>query len=248
MLSQIKHHHSCRNFTTRQIEPSVMTEILSAAIRASNTGNMQLYSIIATSSPEIKRQLEPLHFNQPAATSAPVLLTFCADINRFSKWCRLRDAAPGYDNFLWFESASVDAVLASSNACIEAEAHGLGICYLGTTLYNAGRIASVLKLPRGVIPVMTVAVGYPAVEGELTDRLPLDAVVHQDTYHDYTDKDIERIWQQREASPETAALLKENGLPNLAQIFTLRRYTADDSVTFSRAYLDEVKKQGFFNQ
>ena len=76
-----------------------MEEILEAASRASTVGNMQLYSIIVTTSRELLEQLAPLHFNQPAATTAPVLLTFCADIHRFSRWCELRGAEPGYDNF-----------------------------------------------------------------------------------------------------------------------------------------------------
>ena len=54
-----------------------MEEILEAASRASTVGNMQLYSIIVTTSRELLEQLAPLHFNQPAATTAPVLLTFC---------------------------------------------------------------------------------------------------------------------------------------------------------------------------
>ena len=77
--------------------------------RASTVGNMQLYSIIVTTSRELLEQLASLHFNQPAATTAPVLLTFCADIHRFSRWCELRGAEPGYDNFCWFMNGVTDA-------------------------------------------------------------------------------------------------------------------------------------------
>lgn len=193
-------------------------------------------------------QLASLHFNQPAATTAPVLLTFCADIHRFSRWCELRGAEPGYDNFCWFMNGVTDALLASQNACLEAEAHGLGICYLGTTLYNAGEIARILRLPKGVLPVMTVAMGYPETLPPLTDRLPLDAVVHRNTYTDYTPERLEILWREREASAETQQLLAENRLPNLARIFTERRYVREDNVTFSRKYFDELVEQGFFNQ
>ena len=225
-----------------------MEEILEAASRASTVGNMQLYSIIVTTSRELLEQLAPLHFNQPAATTAPVLLTFCADIHRFSRWCELRGAEPGYDNFCWFMNGVTDALLASQNACLEAEAHGLGICYLGTTLYNAGEIARILRLPKGVLPVMTVAMGYPETLPPLTDRLPLDAVVHRDTYTDYTPERLEILWREREASAETQQLLAENRLPNLARIFTERRYVREDNVTFSRKYFDELVEQGCFNQ
>lgn len=225
-----------------------MEEVLLAASRASTVGNMQLYSIIVTTSPDLLSRLAPLHFNQPAAATAPALLTFCADINRFSKWCEVRGAEPGYDNFCWFMNAATDALLASQNACLEAEAHGLGICYLGTTLYNAGEIASVLELPKGVMPVMTVSMGYPQNTPPLTDRLPIEAIAHRDTYHDYTPQRIEELWSEREASEETERLLEENSLPNLARIFTDNRYPKGDNVLFSRKYFDEVVKQGFFNQ
>jgi nitroreductase len=224
--------------------------MLEAAVRASNTGNMQIYSIVVTTDGELLRRLAPLHFNQPAA-HAPVIVTFCADVRRFSRWCELRGAVPEYDNFVWFLCAMTDALLASQNLALQAEAHGLGICYLGTVLYNAPEIGEVLQLPRGVIPVMALSCGWPDPDYEsvpLTDRLPLEAVVHREVYHDPNDKEIERLWAAREASAETAELKKVNDLPNLARIFTERRYKGDDNRHFSRKYFDELRAKGFFNQ
>jgi nitroreductase len=247
MIKQIAEHRTYRRFKPDAIPAEVMNEMLSAAVRASNTGNMQVYSIVVTTNPELLARLAHTHFNQPAA-QAPAIITFCADIRRFSRWCELRGATPGYDNFVWFLGAMTDAVLASANLALEAEAHGLGICYLGTTFYNAPEIAEILNLPQGVIPVMALSCGYPATEVPLTDRLPLEAVVHTDTYRDPTDAEIEAFWAAREASPETSELLKANDLPNLARIFTERRYKGDDNRAFSRKYFDHLVEKGFFNQ
>lgn len=71
-----------------------------------------------------------------------------------------------------FLNAATDALLAAQNLCVEAELKGLGICYLGTTIYTAGEIADILELPKGVIPLTTVVVGYPDESPGLTDRLP----------------------------------------------------------------------------
>lgn len=248
MIKEIATHRSHRKFRTDPIPADIMREILEAAARASNTGNMQLYSIIVTTDKSLKECLAPCHFNQPMVTQAPAVMTFCADVRRFSRWCELRGAKPEYDNFVWFVSALTDAILASENLALEAEAHGLGICYLGTTFYNAAGISEILNIPDGVIPVMTVVVGYPDGEVPLTDRLPLEAVVHENTYHDYTDAQINDLWASREASDETAGLLRENNLPNLARIFTERRYKGEDNRLFSKAYFDEVVRKGFFNQ
>ena len=249
MIPTIQNHRSVRNFQPgRAIPDTLMNELLAAATRASTVGNMQLYSIVvSTASSPTFTELAPCHFNQPAATGAAALVTFCADIHRFSQWCRQREAEPGYDNLQWFVNAAIDTLLASQNFSLEAEAHGLGICYLGTTTYTAADIVRILHLPKGVVPVTTVAVGYPAEPlPPLTDRLPLEAVVHHDTYQNYTPEQIDALWAEREASAETAQLLRENDLPNLARIFTERRYTKADNLHFSKAYLDVLREQGMF--
>ena len=130
-------------------------------------------------------------------TEAPVVLTFCADFNRFNKWCILRNAEPGYDNFLSFFTAAIDALLVAQTVCIAAEAKGLGICYLGTTTYTADKIIEVLKLPKGVVPVTTVTLGWPDEKPEQVDRLPLEAVVHKETYQDYSKVILKNIINQK---------------------------------------------------
>ena len=125
--------------------------------------------------------------------------------------------------------------------------HGLGICYLGTTIYTAGMIAEILELPKGVIPVTTIVLGYPDESPELTDRLPLEAVVHYEKYTDYTAAEIDELWAEREESELTKRLLEENGLPNLAQIFTQRRYVREDNLSISNSYFALLKEKGFFN-
>lgn len=248
MIKEIKEHRSVRNYKSDPVPEDILGEVLLAGTRASTTGNMQLYSMVVTTSPEIRERLAPCHFNQPCVKQAPVLITFCADVNRFSKWCRMRGAEPVYDNFAWFVNASVDAVLVSQNVALEAEAHGLGICYLGTVIYTADKIAEILELPDGVVPVAAMTVGYPAAETGLTTRLPLEAVVHRDKYSDYDEVRLEELWAAREAEGETAGLLEQNGLPNLARIFTERRYKGEDNLAISRTYFEHLKKKGFFNQ
>jgi nitroreductase len=230
------------------VSEEVLDEILLAGTRASNTGNMQLYSMVVTREQSLREALLPCHFGQRMVVEAPVVVTFCADVRRFSLWCRQRGAEPRYDNFVWFLNAMTDAVLCSQNVALEAQSHGLGICFLGTTLYTADRIAGILELPDGVIPVATLVIGYPAHEPSLTDRLPLHGVVHREKYRDHTPVETDEIWAEKESSESTAALIAENGLPNLARIFTDRRYKGEDNVAFSRKYFEILRSQGFFNQ
>ena len=98
----IKNRRTIRKYKQDVVSTDLLNELLEEAFRASTMGNMQLYSVIITRDTEMKRKLAPAHFNQSMVNEAPVLLTFCADFNRFSKWCRHRQAEPGYDNFISF--------------------------------------------------------------------------------------------------------------------------------------------------
>ena len=248
MKSVLLKHRSIRKFRPAPVPAEVMRGVLEAAVRASTCGNMQLYSLVVTCDEALRRRLAPCHFNQPMVTEAPCLVTVCADVHRFSMWCEQRDAEPAFDNFEWFLNAATDALLAAQNLAVAAETQGLGICFLGTTLYTARDIARILDLPKGVIPLTTVVVGYPDEDPGLTDRLPLEAVVHYEKYTDYTAAEIDELWAEREESELTQRLLAENGLPNLAQIFTRNRYRREDNIAVSRSYFDLLREQGFFNQ
>lgn len=247
MKSVLFKHRSIRKFRPTPIPEETLQEVLEAATRASTCGNMQLYSLVVTRDAALREQLAPCHFNQPMVREAPCVVTVCADVHRFSMWCEQRDAAPAYDNFAWFLNAATDALLAAQNLAVQAEIEGLGICYLGTTIYTAGEISRILELPKGVIPLTTLVLGYPDESPELTDRLPLDAVVHYEKYTDYTAAEIDELWAEREESAQTRRLLEENGLPNLARIFTERRYVRKDNLAISVSYLALLKEKGFFN-
>jgi FMN reductase (NADPH) len=248
MIDTIFAHRSIRKYKPDPIPASTLERILEAGSRASTTGNMQVYSMVVTTDAEIRRQLWEAHFRQDMVLQAPVHITFCADFNRFNRWCRQRKAEPGYDNFLSFFTASIDALLASQNVVLAAEAKGLGICYLGTATYMADRIVEILELPEGVVPVAAIVMGYPAEEPALTDRLSMRAVVHEEKYRDYTPSEIDRIYSEREGSAQTAALLEENRKETLARVFTDNRYTKKDNVHFSNQFLKVIRRQGFFNQ
>jgi nitroreductase len=248
MIDTIFNHRSIRRYKPDAVPAGVMDKILEAGSRASTTGNMQVYSMVVTKNEAIRKQLWEAHFRQEMVLQAPVHITFCADFNRFNKWCNARMAEPGYDNFLSFFTASIDALLASQNVALEAEANGLGICYLGTATYMADRITDILSLPTGVVPVAALVLGYPDEEPELTDRLPMEAVVHEETYRDYSGEDIDRLYAAREASQLTRDLLEENQKETLAQVFTDNRYTRKDNIHFSKQFLEVIRRQGFMNQ
>ena len=247
MISTLTKHRTIRKYKSTPIAPELLTELLEASCRASNTGNMQTYSIIVSTDTEKKKALAPFHFNQAMTTQAPVVLTFCVDFNRFNQWCLLRKAEPGYGNFLSFSSGLIDTIIAAQNFCIAAESKGLGICYLGTTTYTADKIIEQLSLPNYVVPVTTITVGYADEEPAQEDRLPLEGIVHYESYKDYTAATIEKIYAEKEAIAKHKQFIAENSKETLAQVFTDIRYTKANNEHFSKVLLDVLKKQGFWD-
>lgn len=246
MIRVLNERRSIRKYTDTPVEDALLNELTELASRASTTGNMQLYSVVVTRGEEEKRKLSPLHFNQPMITGAPVVLTFCADFNRFTKWCKQRKAVPGYDNFHSFLTATIDALLFAQTFCVAAESKGLGICYLGTVTYSADKISELFELPELVVPIATVTLGYPAdIPVVQQDRLPVNAIIHYEKYHDYTSEDIDAIYQYKESLDESRRFIEINHKETLAQIFTDIRYTKKDNEQISLMFQDLLKKQGF---
>lgn len=238
-------HVTIRRFKNQPVKTTILNSILYSGTRASTTGNMQLYSVVITQNETEKEELRPLHFNQEAVKTAPVLLTFVADFNRFSKWCELNRAKPGYSNFLSFFTAAIDALLVAQNVCIAAENYGLGACYLGTTTYNAKEIIKLLHLPKLTFPVTTLAVGYPDENPELTDRIPIEGIVHAGKYRNYSREQINQLYSLKENLESSKEFVKENEKETLAQIFTDIRYTEPDNIFFSEKILTVLKQQEF---
>lgn len=241
----INERRTIRKYKTDEVSDELINRLLTSATRAATMGNMQLYSVVVTRDEEVKRSLAPLHFNQPMVMSAPVVLTFCADFHRFTQWCQQRNADAGYDNLLSFLNAASDTLLLTQAFTTLAEAEGLGTCYLGTTVYQPQGIVDALHLPRLVFPIATITVGWPDEFPEQTDRLPLDGIVHADTYHDYTSDDIERIYAYKESLEENQNFVSINQKENLAQVFTDCRYTRRDNEVLSAGLFNVLQKQGF---
>ena len=233
-----------RAYTDKEVEPVLLDRLVELASHAPTTGNMQLYSVVVSRTKEEREAIAPAHFGQPQVTSgAGVVLTFCVDINRFHHWCRINDTEAGFDNIQALMYGVLDCALFAQQFNTLAEMHGLGCCYLGTTLFNAPLIAETLHLPKRVIPLITLTVGYPAVRPEVSDRLPLSGILHEGVYSDYTDVEIRDIYAEKEARADSHEYMKENDKQTLAQVYAEVRYPRgmnEDFSTVLNEYLDRV--------
>lgn len=248
-IENLLKHRSIRQFTDEKVSEEMLETILKCACNGSTLGNMQLYSIIVSTDKKLMAERAPLHFNQPISTNAPLMLTFCADLHRFNRYCEFRNASTdSYNNLEAYQWGVTDAIIAAQNACIAAEALGLGICWLGTITYQIDKFIETYRLPKNVIPVACIAIGHPSEKPELTDKLPVETFIHHEKYRDYSEEDINRFYKEKEEHPNTINILKENQLDNLAQIFTERRYVKKDNEFFSDILRKALIDQDFLQE
>ncbi len=244
-MNTIHTRRTIRKYSEQAVSETLLKWLLTEAERTPTMGNLQLYSVIVTRNKEMKRKIAPAHFHQPMVEGAPVVLTFCADFRRTTVWAENRKATPGYDNFLSFVNAATDALLYCQTFCNLAEAEGLGTCFLGTTIYQPQSLIDVFHLPRLVMPVATITLGWPDEQPAPTDRLPIESILHEETYQDYTPELIDKYYSHKEQLEENRHFVEINYKETLAQVFTDLRYAKKDNEMMSEGLLAALRKQGF---
>jgi nitroreductase len=249
-------HRSVRRYKPDPLPAGLVDRVLMQALQgSSSSGNLNMVSVVKTQDPERKRRLFELHSEQPMVLQAPLVLTFCADTHRTRAWLAQRGARPGFGDFKSYHVAAFDAVILAQTAALALESHGLGICYMGTTLFAMAEIADFLELPDHVVPVTSLVVGWPDETLAQRDRLPSSAWIHEERYaaptaesiaRDFSDRD-RRGWERyRSTGPEMQALMAEHGITSLAQFYTSRiKYDPDLFATFSQALQDTLARRGF---
>lgn len=255
----MQQHRSIRSFKPDPIDAAQVDRTLEAALQgSSSSGNLNMVSVVKTTDPARKATLCRLHSNQPMVLQAPLLLSFCADTFRTREWLALRNARPGFADFCSWHTAAFDAMILAQTAALAFESQGLGICYMGTTLFRMREIADHLELPPNVLPVTTLVVGHPDEAPAQRDRLPPAAWIHDERYRRPSAADIEARFAEREhrgrerymaVGPEMAEAWREQGITSLAQYYTSRiKYDPDRFAGFSHAIEALLRERGFLAQ
>jgi FMN reductase (NADPH) len=181
-IELIHTHASVRHYKPDPLPVETVETIVAAGQRASTSSNLQGYSVVAVTDPVKRAKLSELCGNQKHVTEAPVFLAFCADLARLDRACHLRGytQVTGYvENFL---AAAVDAAIVAQTTALAAESLGLGICFIGGIRNNLPEVIDLLELPRLVVPITGMTVGWPEKSPRLRPRLPLRAVLHWKKY------------------------------------------------------------------
>jgi len=225
----LNRHRSIRKYKPDQVDPGVVNQVCEDAIAgASSSGNLNSVSLVLTRDPDRKRRLYELHFEQPFVLEAPLVVTVCADWFRTREWLRQRGARDNFNNLIGYHVAAFDAMILAQNLALGFEAHGLGICFMGTTLHSMEEISAFLELPDTCVPVTTLSVGYPGEDPPKRDRLPAASCIHDERYRHpdgaeidatYRDREV-RGWERYMSMPNVKTAIEANGITSLAQYYT----------------------------
>ncbi len=248
-------HRSIRKYKPDPIDRGLIEKVChEAIIGASSSGNLNCVSIVLTRDLERRQRLFELHSEQEMILQAPLALTFCADWWRTREWLRQRGARDNFNNFLGYHVGAFDAMILAQNVCLGFENEGLGICYMGTTLFQLREIGELLGLPETCIPVTTIVAGYPDESPAKRDRLPLNAFLHDETYRMPTPAEIDEVYAEREVRgwerymsfPELAEMAKEKGITSLAQFYTSEiKYSPEFFAACSEDIRKVLEEKGF---
>lgn len=239
VIQCLMNHRSIRKFKERCVEPKIIEEVLMAGIRTATGGNLQAYSIIVV---DDKQKLAKL-----GVPKVPMAIVILADNFRLKRWFEINDAKGAIINkannlFM----AMWDAQIALQSMVIAAESLGLGAYYYGDVL--TFDVEDIFNAPELTFPAGMICLGYADNEPKLSDRLPMEAVVHYNNYKIANDDKIKEWYNEKEGffqnrnSKERLEALKSKGIYNLAQAYKNAKFTEADQVWKSEAILKNIEK------
>ena len=245
-LKVIEHRRSIRKFSQTPLSEEEKQTILHATLRAPTAGNMMLYSIIEVEDQALKDRLAVTCDDQPFIATAPWVLLFTADHQRFQDYYKFCDVAsackekgiiprlPGNGDLL---EASCDALIAAQTAVLAAESLGIGSCYIGDILENAEIHRQMFNLPRYTLPITLLVFGHPFVvkeETRLSTRYDPEYVVFKNKYRRLTPEEFVKMNEPAAAHNFPQMPLEEAAI-TLGRNIYFRKFVSDFSIEMNRS-------------
>ena len=197
VIELLQSHRSIREFQDREVDQSIVEELVRAGQGAATSSFIQACTVIQVNDPQAREKLYSAAAGQQYVKEAPVFLVFCADMQRHRLACDMHqaDMLSGFTE--QFLTASVDCALFAQNVLVGAESLGLGGCYIGAIRNKIGEVDVLLDLPELVYPIFGMCLGYPAQDPEVKPRLPVEVILKQETYSDAGDRQLIESYDRR---------------------------------------------------
>jgi len=231
---------SCRSFSDKKIAPDILQHILEAGIHAPTGGNLQPYSIIRIEDNKTKQKLAEW-CTQDFIAQAAVDMLFCIDWHRLERWAQL-EIAPfsAMSSFSHFWISFQDTVICAQNICTAADSLGLGSVYVGTILLFLREIRDLFELPRGVIPIVLLCLGYPKGKRQPRKKLGIDIIVHAEKYYEISDQELKSAFDRK--YPNVRIEITKERLEEISKV--CRTVHGEE---FAKQCITRIKENGYIN-
>jgi len=217
VIELLKSHSSVRRYKDEPISKEVVEELVGAGQHAASSHFVQSYSVIHVTDTEKRGQLAELSKNRRQFYTAGAVLVFCIDYSRLEHAAKLLNRSIDYSTAENVLVGAIDVGLFAQNVAIAAESKGYGICFIGGVRNAAQEISDILGLPKGVAPMFGMSIGVPNEANEVKPRLPLEAVLHENSYNvekydeliPAYDKTIQAYYASRESNQKDSTWSEE---------------------------------------
>lgn len=183
VIEQIMSHRSVRKFKERPIPDEMLRRLVRCGQASASSSFIQAYSVVRVTNPEHRRAISKAAGDQAWIVDAPEFLVICADLKRTNHCCVKSGLGELEGHTEHFVAATVDAALMSQNIMLAAESEGLGGVFIGGIRNAPDIVSALLELPDLVYPVFGMCLGWPDHAPQQKPRMPVDVVLHQETYH-----------------------------------------------------------------
>ena len=152
---------SIRKYKNKEVNKSDLIEVLNAGRYAPSGRNGQEWRFIVTTDKNIKNELKDACMGQNSVYEAPILIVICSEID---------NVMPCGQN-----QGTINCTIATSFMMLKAVELGLSTVLLGH--FSAEKLKKVLNIPKELIPVTAITLGYADEEGRVRVRKDLSDIV-----------------------------------------------------------------------
>lgn len=174
MIESIQHRRSIRKYTSEPIDPEKLQSVLEAGRLAPSGNNKQPWTFIVVQSDEQRLAVMEASHRQTWMMTAPAFIVAVADMAERVETklgLYLDENSPHWE----LKRAIRDTAIAVENMLLEADAQGLGTCWVG--FFIQSEIRPVLGIPDDKFVLAVIPIGYPAEQPAARPRRPLSEIV-----------------------------------------------------------------------
>ncbi len=162
VIQTIASRRSIRKFKVHPVPDDLIQQILRAAMQAPSAHNMQPWHFLLINDHEQLSTIAQFHPYAEMLTATPLAMAVCGD--------RRLESDDGY--------LALDCAAATQNILLCATALGLGAVWLGIypRTERMSELKKIIGLPKHILPISLVAIGYPDELKKPVDRYQPDRV------------------------------------------------------------------------